>query len=58
MGTVEDNASKQDDDEYADFSIRKESGSRYADDTKAESGGYARLKERTNAGGGMFGQEM
>lgn len=33
-------------------------GGRYAGDGKAESGGYASLKEKNIAGGGSFGQGM
>lgn len=33
-------------------------GSGYADDGKAESGGYANPKDKTSIGGGSYGQEI
>ena len=41
---------------YADD--ERTGGGRYAGDGKAESGGYANLKDKTTAGGGSFGQGM
>ena len=47
---------KKDGSGYADD--ERTGGGRYAGDGKAESGGYASVKDKTIAGGGSFAQEM